>query len=166
VTKARPAAGLGRQGEAIMRIRHGFLMAAVSLALAAAPALAMAADYLKLEGVSGDSTDARHQGWIEVSAFSADAAMANRDSTERHENGARIEVTVSPSRADAALMQAASSRKVFREVVLESVGHHQTVKYTLRNVVISAFRQAGDDKSRRESMTFDFQSIDVETTRD
>jgi type VI protein secretion system component Hcp len=149
-----------------MRIRHRFLAAiAFSLAVAASSASVLAADYLKLEGVSGDSTDARHQGWIEVSVFSgADGAMASRDATARREKGARIEVTVVAGRADAALAQAASSRTVFREVVLESVGRHQTVKYTLRNVVISAFRNGGGDKDRLHSMTLDFQSIDVDTT--
>lgn len=138
---------------------------AVTLVLTLGPrSLDAASDYyLKIDGVDGESTDASHRGWIEVSSFNgAQLLQGTADAAAR----ARLQQThsftlaKSHDKASPKLYEAASKGTHFPEVVIEvrkaGGGGQEYVKYKLTDVMVSGVqaRQAG------ETLTINFAKIE------
>ena len=134
----------------------------------------MAADaYLKIEGINGESADAAHEGWIELTLAhwgvmqprSASASTGNGHTADRCEHR-----TLSLSKiADVAspiLMQTCSMGKTIRKATLEFMradGDGKPVKYyevELENVMIANMdQQMGDSGLVRDDIGLRFSKI-------
>ena len=109
-----------------MRVRFGFL-AAAALAISAVPAAALAAvdAFIWFDNVPGESSDAAHKGWIEVSSFSWGASGHSNIGSASSGGGAgkvsmhEIVITKPTDRSSPLLRTAAANGRHFNAVKLE-----------------------------------------------
>lgn len=138
---------------------------AVTLVLTLGPrSLDAASDYyLKIDGVDGESTDASHRGWIEVSSFNgAQLLQGTADAAAR----ARLQQThsftlaKSHDKATPKLYEAACKGTHIPEVTIEvwkAGGSQGYLKYKLTDVLISSVQAS----QSTESLTINFAKIEL-----
>lgn len=116
----------------------------------------MAVEYfLKIDGIPGESTDARHEGEIELESFSWGASRAG--GTPGGGGGAgkvQVEdllVTMPVSTASPALMLACATGKHHRSGTLAARvagnGQQDFLSYTFNDLIITAYRASGTSPS-------------------
>ena len=125
--------------------------------------------FLKIDGLSGESTDDKHKEWIEVLSFqhgmvqpsSATASSSGGGTTERvqmHD----LSITKLTDKASVALFQACASGKHFKTVTLEvDRAGGDKLKYMeikMEQVVISSVQVGGSHGAGEptESVSFNF----------
>lgn len=110
--------------------------------------------YLQIEGITGESADAAHQGWIEVSSAhwgvrqpkSATASTAGGHTAERCEHSS-LTITKLADVSSPMLMQACSAGKTIPKAKLEFMradGQGMPLKYyevELENVLVGSMDQ-------------------------
>ena len=111
--------------------------------IVAGTVLAAGPDFLKIDGIGGGSTDARHAGEIDVLSFSfgvsphpVAVARGARAATAPIRN---LTITKKMDGSSPSLMAACATGKHIPEVTLET----RFMKYELHDVVISSFRNGG-----------------------
>jgi type VI secretion system secreted protein Hcp len=126
--------------------------------------------YLKFEGVRGESREAAHQGWIEVSSFQFGTSRGTTIGSATGGAGAGkvsvqdIHITKTVDSTSPLLMQACASGKHFPTVVLEhTLPGGRTEKIILQDVLISSAQKAGagGEENPTESITLNFAKISI-----
>lgn len=131
----------------------------------------MAIDYfLKIDGIPGESTDAKHADEIEVEAWSwgeANAAPAGGDSA----GGVQIQdfaFTARFSKASPGLLLACASGQHLKSAVLsarrEGKGQEDFLAFSLSDVWVSSYQTGGSetDEGPLDSVSLNFSKIRVE----
>ncbi len=149
-----------------------FLLAAgLSLAL---PAPAALNAYMKIDGVTGDSRNPRHMGWIEIgsvqldqirNSLSAGGATSGAAASKIHFQEFSIAKKVDA--ATPKLFEAATKGKHFATVTIEmrkaGGGPQEYLVIKLENVLVSSYRAAGPGGAGpEESMTLNFTRATIE----
>ena len=140
-------------------------LSAATAMLAAAPVRA-AQMFMKIENVPGESRDATHAGWIEISSFQwgqdRGGSMAMGSGRESSRSGVHeITVTKQMDKASQRLMQAQSTGSHFKEVVIDDIGHGKTVRITLTDVLIAGFQTSAGGQNPLETIKFDFAKSEI-----
>jgi type VI secretion system secreted protein Hcp len=120
----------------------------------------MAADvFLKLTGIPGDSTDAKHKSEIEVLSFSSGVSMPlgprsfSGSAPNERASLSDLNITKVVDSSSAALFKAVCTGQHIGEAVLSvnradgKGGKVEYLKYTLSDVVISSYQASGSDGS-------------------
>jgi type VI secretion system secreted protein Hcp len=137
----------------------------------------MASDaFLKIDGISGESTDEKHKDWIEILSFThgisqpSSAASGTGGRTGARVNMSDFSVMKVVDKASPYLAQACCDGRHLKEVKVEfceaSGDKHIYMVYTMENVIISGLQPSGskgDDKPL-ENVTFNFGKIKWEYT--
>ena len=170
-------------------IRFVLILLAVCSAPVASTRAAWGAerDYLKIEGIPGDSKDAAHPGWIEIGGFSfgargraaapdrasgkaPGAARAKRRAKSAKPAATDVTVTKAHDASSEPLEQAAVQAKRLPEVVFELVQvdgagvAREIYRVKLTDAVVTSFSQEpalGGDRHPFEKLTLKFANIEV-----
>jgi type VI secretion system secreted protein Hcp len=133
-----------------------------------------AVDYfLKIDGIPGESTDAKHKGEIDVGAWSWGEAVVPSGSGGGGGAGKVViqdlSFTSRFSKASPQLMLACASGKHIKTASLVArragKGQAEFLTITLRNVVVSSYQTAaggGDEGGPLDSISLDFAQIQVQ----
>ena len=131
----------------------------------------MAVDYfLKLDGIPGDSTDAKHKGEIDVVAFSWGVARPGSPAPGRGGAGKAIFedllVVARTSKASPKLWQACATGQHLKSAVLvcRKAGKApvEFLKVTLEDVIITSYEIEGDDELPLDQVALAFAKIQTE----
>src|SRR5262245_28742776 len=120
----------------------------------------MASDtFLKVDGISGESTDEKHKDWIEILSFTHGMNQpSSAASGTGGRSGARVSmsdfsVTKVADKSSPHLAQACCDGRHIKEVKIECClagsDKHTYMVYTMENVIVSGFQPSGsrgDDK--------------------
>jgi type VI secretion system secreted protein Hcp len=133
----------------------------------------MAADYfLQITGISGESADSKHKGWIDVLAWSWSESNPGTHVVGGAGGAGKVQmsdlqVTTRMSKASPALFGACASGQHMKEAKLAGVKsgamQQEFLTITLRDVIISSYATAassGDDVM--DSVSLGFSQIQVE----
>jgi type VI secretion system secreted protein Hcp len=139
----------------------GILVAALVLAFLAgktAEAYADVRTYMLVPNIPGSSTDAQHDGWIEVWSMSQGAS-----STRRSVACSDFSVMKTLDQAGPALWGAAAAGQVFPQIRVEVVksGEKPIVIYDVRlnNARVTSIQMSGSSEIPMESVSFSYQSL-------
>jgi type VI secretion system secreted protein Hcp len=140
----------------------------------------MAADaYLKLTGIPGDSTDAKHKNEIEVLSFSSGVSMPlgprsfSGSAPNERASLSDLNITKVVDSSSTALFKAVCTGQHIDEAVLsvnraDGTGKEKTeyLKYVLTDVVVSNYQASGSDGSGLpvESFSLNFATIQISYT--
>jgi type VI secretion system secreted protein Hcp len=130
------------------------------------PATQPPRSYLKVDGVAGESADAAHPGWIEITSFQWGAAPTSSATrvVSRATQAAVTSIifTKATDKTSPVLQKAAVEGKHFKTVVLEFVSRAKGEHYqiTMSDAIVSSFRLNGGDKPT-ESVTLNFAKVDA-----
>jgi type VI secretion system Hcp family effector len=128
--------------------------------------------FVKLDGISGESMDAKHIGWIDVSSFShalerpVQGAGASRTSGSLRHFELALKKWVDKS--SPLLMDSLCKGTIFPKVELEIVNTDNTetkfMRYTLSNVLITSANigdlKGSEDPRPTESVTLNYEEIE------
>lgn len=145
----------------------------------AATAQAANADYfLKIEGVEGESTDERYQGWIELESFrwgDSLPGLQQRGSAAAGGGAGAGKVVFQPfhfttksSKATPRIILACASGEHFKEalLVVRKAGEvqHEVLKYRLSDVSVSSYQTGGgvNGSGPMDEVSLDFARFEVE----
>jgi len=135
--------------------------------------------YVKLEGIEGESTDAKHDKQIEILSYSFHVAQSGGASTSRHtgQTGARVDVgdftfVKVLDKSSPNLFKYCASGKHIPTVVVElcsaTENKHTYMKYTMSDVVVSSVRPGGatnaDGSRPLEEVALRFGKLELEYT--
>jgi type VI secretion system secreted protein Hcp len=128
--------------------------------------------FLKIDGIEGESKDAKHKGSIEISSWSWGAAQTG---TSSHGGGAGAgkvamqdaHFSMSVSKASPKLMLACAGGDHIKQAVLtcRKAGKDQQeyLKYTFSDVLVASFQAGtGGGVTPTESLTLNFSKIEIE----
>lgn len=137
-----------------------------------------ASDYfLKIEGVDGESTDAKHRNEIDIQSFSWGMSNSGSASTGGGAGAGKvsfsdISVTKTLDKSSPKLMLAVAQGEHIRKATLSATKTTKagTIDYytiTMEDVLVSSFQQSGatnkgGDVAPTESVSFNFAKIKVE----
>jgi len=126
-----------------MSLRSASLRLALATLAVAAPATALADDYLQLSGVTGGATNVQHKGWIDVSSFQTTTQAASTGAG-RGPIG-QMTLTVRIDSATPTLMQAAASGRRFASAELDVGGAlgATSMIYRMQDVLVSQVSESG-----------------------
>lgn len=138
------------------------LLAGLALArLAASPT------FLMLDGIPGESSDARHRGWIGVTSFSEAVSKAAPDAASQWPVFAPLSFTKSLDKSSPPLMLACANGRKIKNGVLEVVRPGPTglrfLQVKLTNVTVGSFSQNGSSASGAvpaESISLGFETVE------
>jgi type VI secretion system secreted protein Hcp len=129
--------------------------------------------FLKIDGIKGESKDAKHKDEIEIESFSWGA---NQSGTAFGGGGGAgkasfqdFSFVMQQTKASPQLMLACASGKHIKEAILTArkAGKEQMefVKFTLSNIVVSGFEQGGSslaEKLPTDQVSFNFEKLKYE----
>lgn len=139
---------------------------------------ANAAAFLKLGDIKGESTDANHDGWIDVLSVSHGVHKPGGGATgqSRRRGGAVFEDISIAKSIDASspmLMLACAQGKVIKEVTLKLTQNNSRrtpyLTYTLKNVIVTSYNVNATDDGNQEEFTLSYSEIKMsysKTSRD
>jgi len=137
------------------------------------------AGFLKIEGIDGESTDAKHTGQIEVLSFSHHLSQSGGAASSRTGGvtGSRVDigdfaVTKVTDKASPNLAKYCANGKHIPKITLELTSAdeqaHTYMKYTMSDAVVASCRFGGSGNSEGsrplEEVTFRFSKIEWEYT--
>jgi type VI secretion system secreted protein Hcp len=133
------------------------------------PATQPPRSYLKIDGVTGESTDTAHPAWIEIQSFqwgtTAVGSMAASRTTARDGRTSitSLSVTKGMDKASPVLQQAAAEGRHYKTVVLEFVSRTKGEHYqiTMNDVVVSSVRVNSGADRPGESVAFQFVKFEM-----
>ena len=132
--------------------------------------------FLKIDGISGESTDEKHKDWIEILSFShgmnqpTSGASGSGGRSSARVNMADFSVAKEVDKSSPYLAQACCDGRHIKEVKVElcqsTQDKHTYMMYTMENVIISGFTPGGtgDGSKPMENVTFNFGKIKWEYT--
>jgi type VI secretion system secreted protein Hcp len=129
--------------------------------------------FVQIDGIPGESTDAKHQDWIEILSFShgvsqpVSVASATKGRTAERVNIEDFSIVKVLDKSSPLLALACCDGRHIGKVVIElceaTRQKHPYMKYTLENVVISSVRPGGSsqgsDAKPLEEVTFNFGKV-------
>ena len=129
--------------------------------------------FLKIDGIEGESKDAKHKGSIEISAWSWGAAQTGTSSSGGGAGAGKVAMqdahfSMSVSKASPKLMLACAGGDHIKQAVLtcRKAGKDQQeyIKYTFSDVLISSFQTGGTSGgvTPTETLTLNFSKIEYE----
>lgn len=134
----------------------------------------MAVDYfLQITGVEGESTDAKHKGWLDVESWS----WGETNSASTHVGGGsgagRVAIndlffTTQVSKASPKLFLACASGQHLKEAKLVGVkagkGRQEFLTWTFSDVLVTAYQTGGTeaDAGPRDQVSLNFAKLKVE----
>lgn len=127
----------------------------------------MAVDiYCKIDGIDGESSDAKHDKWVELDSYtmevsqpvSGESRTGGRSAGKADFKEFVIKKTVDKSTPDLHIYCASGKHipKVEIECCLASEDKHVFMKYTLENVIISRINSGGSHDETRPAETVSF----------
>jgi type VI secretion system secreted protein Hcp len=135
--------------------------------------------FLKIDGIDGESTDAKHKGEIEVLSFSWGTAQPGLANGQPNSRNAKLKITDLSfiKRVDVAtpaLMQEAAVGGAFPTATLVARKNsgdtkHEFLKITMSDVIITSVSAAGNtatDPLPLEQISFNFQKINLSVVAD
>lgn len=126
--------------------------------------------FLKIEGVTGESSDEKHEGWIEILSFKHGVSVP-RDAGSGLPSGRRVHqdftVVKTVDKASPILVQRLCNNKEIKEVTIElcrATGDKQKyMEYLLQDVWINGIRLSGSPKGGEalplEEVSFNYKTI-------
>jgi type VI secretion system secreted protein Hcp len=131
--------------------------------------------YMKIDGITGESTDTAHPGWIDIHSFqwgtsaavgskAAGATAASRTAgPDGRPSITSLNVTKTMDKASPVLQQATAEGKHFKTVVLDFVSRTKGEYYqiTMIDPVVSSFRINSASDRPTESITFQFGKFEI-----
>jgi type VI secretion system secreted protein Hcp len=144
-------------------------VAAVAFATAALPTAANAAGdaFLKIEGISGESVEPNHQGWIEVKNFSfgvANSSMRTRQVGGSSEGPGRVSIVKEVDKTSPLLKQRLAAGGRFAEVILAvrkaGGGSSAYMNYVLHDAMVSSFSKSGGGDRPQESISLNYNKLE------
>ena len=140
--------------------------------LAAGPA--SAAWFMKIAGIPGESTDARHAGWTEVQSFST-----GRVSSQALESGPRtaspalggpdtLTFTKTVDKASPNLMKASAERRRLQTILIECWkpgASHAYMEIKLKEVLVSSYQKGGSQQFPTETIKMTYGAIEWTYTK-
>ena len=129
--------------------------------------------FLKIDGIEGESKDAKHKGSIEISGWSWGAAQTGTSSSGGGAGAGKVAMqdahfSMSVSKASPKLMVACASGDHIKQAVLtcRKAGKDQQeyLKYTFSDVLVSSFQTGGTSggPTPTETFTLNFPKIEFE----
>lgn len=120
--------------------------------------------FLKIDGVAGDSTDAAHKGWFELSSF--DIGGANQGGAVSFDD---LLVTLDSEAVAAALLSLSASGKHITALEIEGVSStgktgQLVYELTLNDLIVSSVQEQSDAGDTTASLSFNFSKIGLVTT--
>lgn len=134
----------------------------------------MAIDYfLRIDGVSGESLDAKHKGEIDVESWSWGEAHPAAPGAGSGAGSGKVQMqdftfTTRVSKASPSLMVACASGKHFKSAVLTArkagKGQQEFLTFSLSDVLVSAYQTGGAEGEDvpGDSVSLNFSKIQVE----
>ncbi len=138
--------------------------------------------FIKIDSVPGESTDAKHKDWIQVSSYSHEVSLpvssgstagggVVQRSTAKPEHGAMV-VVKQMDKASPKLLYGVSAGTHFKDVTIDlcrTTGDKAVfAQYKLSDVIISALKPAGSaqsgDSVPTESVSFNYSKIEFKYT--
>jgi type VI secretion system secreted protein Hcp len=127
--------------------------------------------FLKIDGISGESTDAKHKDWIELLSYSHGVSQPSTGSIGGGRSGARCDhsdfsIVKTLDKASPKLSLAACDGRHISEVRLElckPAGDRETfMQYFLTDVIVTSALVQGDTAGDRplEEISFDYEQIE------
>jgi type VI secretion system secreted protein Hcp len=134
--------------------------------------------FLKIEGIPGESTDAKHAAWIEILSFShglsqpVSAASGTGGRTSQRVDIQDFSIVKVLDKASPVLALHCCNGQHIPKVEMElceaSTDKHPYMKYTMEDVVVSSVRPGGStqggDTKPLEEVSFNFGKISWEYT--
>jgi type VI secretion system secreted protein Hcp len=128
--------------------------------------------FLKLDGIAGESTDAKHKDEIELVSFSWGVAQAVSGGASGRGAGKaqlkQFEFLVRVSKASPALFLAAVSGRHLKDASLSvrrsTKAAFDWLKVKFSDVLITSYEQAGDEEAPHELVAFDFARVELQVT--
>jgi len=124
--------------------------------------------FLKIDTISGESTDSAHKDWIEVTSWSWGDSRTGTTSGERDASRVSIEdltITKQLDKSSPLIFLAAANGQIFSEVVFETISPTSTeayLIYTLEDVIFTGYEiSAGGDSFPTETISLSFSQIKV-----
>ena len=129
--------------------------------------------FLKINGVDGESTDAKHAKWIEIESFSWGVTQSGTfsggtGSTAGKASFQDFHFVMPVNKSSVPIFASAAAGKHISEVVLEAVksGDKQGtfIKLTLSDVLVSGYQTGGTDGAETpfDQVSLNFAKIEVE----
>ena len=119
----------------------------------------VAAGYLKIGDIKGESTDKKHKGEIDILSWSWGTS---RTASRTPQGSGTLTITKSVDASSPALADASRSRRRFQWVTLtlpsSRAGEAETV-VTLADVTVSSVERSSDGSRPTESVSFNFTKI-------
>jgi len=141
----------------------------VLLPLWCGPAAWAAMDiYLRVDGIEGEATEAKHKGWIQVASFHHAVTQPATTQTGARSTGRAtftdLTVTKSIDKASVRLLQACARGERLKSAALSVCRADRTreefYRVTLKEVAVTGVETAGDTASQaRETLTLGFAAI-------
>ncbi len=127
--------------------------------------LAASPTFLMLDGIPGESADARHKGWIDVTGFSEAVSKAAPNAVSQWPVFAPLSITKSLDKSSPRLMLSCANGRKIKSGVLEGVRADQDrlrfLQVKLTNVTVGSFRQDGSAVARpEESISLGFETVE------
>jgi type VI secretion system secreted protein Hcp len=128
--------------------------------------------FLKLDGIVGESTDAKHKDEIELVSFSWGLTQSSSRGSGGGAGKAQFkefEFLMRVNKASPALFLAAASGKHLKDATLSvrrrGKAAFDWVKVKFSDVLITSYEQAGDDEeAAHELVAFDFAKVELQLT--
>ncbi len=127
--------------------------------------LAASPTFLMLDGIPGESADARHKGWIDVTGFSEAVSKAAPNAVSQWPVFAPLSITKRIDKASMPLVLACANGRKIKSGVLEVVRADQDrlrfLQVKLTNVTVGSFSQGGSAGARpEESISLGFETVE------
>lgn len=122
--------------------------------------------YLKVDGVNGESKDASHSGWTDITSFSWGASQnANNGGSVGKVNFSDLHVIARIDKSVSALMKYCATGKHVNKVELSlcraSGEQTEYARITLEDVLVTSVDYSGVNKTEELTMTYSFQAAKV-----
>ena len=133
----------------------------------------MAADYfLLIDGVAGESQDAKHKGWIDVMSWSWGEANAGSHPAGSGGGAGKVSFhdcafTTRVSKASPALFLACATGQHFKEAKLAArkagKGQQEFLTWTFSDVLVSSYQTSGSegDEAPLDSVSLNFSKAQI-----
>ena len=133
---------------------------------------AKAASFMKIEGIQGEASDQKHQGWIEILAVNWSSGRTARApsggrAAQPGRGAGTVSITKQTDTSSAALMRYNSSGKQFEKIVIDITSYDRSrttyMRYELRNVMITSFEPGGSGGGvPTETITLNYDKIKID----
>lgn len=130
---------------------------------------ALAAGFLKIGDIKGESTDQAHKDWIVIESWSfGESRPGTAAATTGKRQHAPFKVTKAVDKSSPMLQRAAQTGQTFERVYLDAAetgadGRETYLKYELENVMITSYSLSSGGDRPMESFALNYKAIKTDT---